>query len=53
MPSGTLSAEPARSEGRLLSSLKTLAIQDWMVLTYALELNLAAALSPAGPVRDH
>jgi len=53
MPSGTLSAEPTRGEGRLLSSLKGVSIQDWMVLTYALGLNLAAALSPAGPVRDH
>jgi len=52
-PSGTLSAEPARGDSRLLSSLRSVSIQDWLVLSYALGLNLAALLSPAGPIRDH
>jgi hypothetical protein len=30
-----------------------MAIHDWVVLAYALVLNLAVALAPSGPVKDH
>lgn len=52
-PSRALSAEPARGEGWVLSTLKSFAIQDWIVLAYATFLNVAVALAPSGPVKDH
>jgi hypothetical protein len=51
-PPLTLSVEPAQNGGWFLSTLKSFAIQDWLVLAYALFLNLAVASAPAGPVRD-
>jgi membrane-associated phospholipid phosphatase len=53
MPSGALTVDPTRNEGRLTSRFRSVAIQDWLVLAYFLGLNLALLLSPAGPVRDH
>ncbi len=53
MPSGALSAEPARTEGRLLAGLKAVAVQDWIALAYAMGLNLAVLMAPPGPERDH
>jgi len=52
-PAGrALSVEPAQGGGWVLSTLKSFAIQDWIVLAYALFLNLAVALGPAGEVRN-
>jgi hypothetical protein len=52
MPSEALSVEPAEGPSWVLSTLKSFAIQDWIVLAYALFLNLAVAVAPAGPVHD-
>jgi hypothetical protein len=52
-PSRALSAEPAHLDGRLFSGIKSLAIQDWLVLAFTSALTVAALLAPAGPVRDH
>jgi hypothetical protein len=47
------SPAPAAIEGRTLPrALASVAVQDLFVLTYLLALNVAIALSPAGPVRD-
>ena len=57
MPSGALEAAPAhRTRGTarpLLHSLRSLAVHDWIVLAYIGFLNIAVALRPAGPLRDH
>jgi hypothetical protein len=51
-PAQALSVESREDRGWVLSTLKSFAIQDWIVLAYALFLNLAVGLAPAGPVRD-
>jgi hypothetical protein len=61
MPSGALEAAPARPDqhrvrgtGRtLFACLKSLAVHDWIVLGYITFLNVAVALRPEGPLRDH
>jgi hypothetical protein len=61
MPSGALEAAPARSDqhrtrgsGRSLGDcLRSFAVHDWIVLTYITFLNVAVALRPASPIREH
>jgi hypothetical protein len=61
MPSGALEAAPARPDqlrarrtGRsLFDCLRSFAVHDWIVLAYITFLNVAVALRPAGPIRDH
>jgi hypothetical protein len=43
----------ARPRSRLRDGLVNLAIHDWIVLAYAVVLNVAVALAPSGPVKDH
>jgi hypothetical protein len=51
-PSEALSDAPARGGGWLVTTLRGFAVQDWIVLAYALALNLAVAAAPAGAVHD-
>ena len=55
MLSGTaderIAGAPTRS--RLREALTSMAVHDWIVLAYALVLNLAVAVAPSGPVKDH
>jgi hypothetical protein len=61
MPSGALEAAPARpadqrarGSGRsLYDCLRSFAVHDWIVLAYITFLNVAVALRPEGPVKDH
>src|SRR5262245_51146860 len=61
MPSGALEAAPARPDqhrargtGRSLRAcLRSLAVHDWIVFGYLIFLNVAVALRPDGPLRDH
>ncbi|HTQ03159.1 MAG TPA: phosphatase PAP2 family protein [Polyangiaceae bacterium] len=52
MPSGALSDEPTRTLGWAESTLRSLAVQDYLVFAYALMLNLAVAAAPPGPVHE-
>jgi hypothetical protein len=52
MPSRVLSDEPTQGMGWGLCTLKSVAVQDWFVFTYALILNLAVASTPPGAVHD-
>ncbi len=61
MPSGALEAAPARPDqhrargtGRsLIDCLRSFAVHDWIVLGYITFLNIAVALRPDSPLRDH
>jgi hypothetical protein len=48
---GVVPAMPAGS--RLREGVANMAIHDWIVLVYTLGLNVALALAPPGPGRDH
>jgi hypothetical protein len=43
----------AQPRSRLRDGITAMAIHDWIVLAYAVVLNLAVALAPSGPVKDH
>jgi hypothetical protein len=51
-PSGALSDVPLPGGSWARTTLRAFAIQDWIVLAYALVLNLAVAAAPAGRVHD-
>ena len=53
MLSGTADLGGARVPSRLREGIANMAIHDWIVLAYAVVLNLAVAVAPAGPVKDH
>jgi hypothetical protein len=48
---GVVSASPSGS--RLREGIANMAVHDWIVLAYTIGLNVAVALGPPGPVRDH
>lgn len=52
MPSHALSEEPASGLGWAQTTLRSLAVQDWLVFAYALILNVAVAAAPPGPVHE-
>ncbi len=52
MPSRVLTDEPTQGTGWVPTTLRSVAVQDWFVFTYALILNLAVAAAPAGPIHD-
>src|SRR5689334_18582965 len=52
MPSRALTDEPTQGTGWAKATLRSVAVQDWFVFTYALILNLAVAAAPAGVVHD-
>jgi hypothetical protein len=52
LPSGALTEEPAQAAGWAQATLRSLAVQDWLVFAYALLLNLAVAAAPPGPVHE-
>lgn len=52
MPSRAASSEPLDGTAWLTTTLRGVAVQDWLVLAYVLILNAAVAISPPGPVHD-
>jgi membrane-associated phospholipid phosphatase len=53
VPPRSLTVEPTHLERRLFFGIKSLAVQDWLVLAFTFALGVAALLAPPGPVRDH